>query len=119
MDIDLTNLPDDAAELQSLLVETQKNFKETQQNYESRIKLLEEQIRLLRQQMFARKSEKLAREVDNGQLLLFNEVEQVESQATEQEAVEVPAHTRRRGKRQPLPEDLPRVADPEMWPKHF
>ncbi len=109
MDIDITSLPDDTAELQTLLVETQKNFKETQQDYESRIKLLEEQIRLLRHQMFVRKSEKLAREVDTGQILLFNEVEQIESQATEQESIEVPAHTRRRGKRKPLPEELPRV----------
>ena len=102
MDIDTAHLPDDVEELKSLFVETQ-------QNYESTIKLMEEQIRLLRQQMFARKSEKLAREVDTGQLLLFNEVEQVGSENAEQESIEVPAHARRRGKRKPLPEDLPRV----------
>ncbi len=105
MNIDTENLPDEATELQALIV----NLIETHQGYESRIKLLEEQLRLLRHQMFARKSEKLAREVDSGQLLLFNEVEQVESQATEQESIEVPAHTRKRGKRKPLPEDLPRI----------
>ncbi len=102
MSTDTTNLPDDVSELKSLFVETK-------QNYESRIKILEEQVHLLRDKLFARKSEKLAREVDTGQLLLFNEVEQVGQQPAEQESIEVPAHSRRRGKRKPLPTDLLRV----------
>ena len=99
---DTSYLPDDIAELKSLFVETQ-------QQYETRIKLLEDQIHLLRHKLFGRKSEKLSRDVDAGQLLLFNEVEQEERKACEQETIEVPAHARRRGKRSPLPETLPRV----------
>ena len=43
MNIDTENLPDDAKELQTLIV----NLIETHQSNESRIKLLEEQLRLL------------------------------------------------------------------------
>ena len=102
MNIDPTNLPDDVAELKTL-------FAATQQSYESRIKLLEDQIRLLRHKLFGRKSEKLSGEAGSEQFLLFNEAEQEGSRSIEQESIEVPAHTRRRGKRIPLPEDLPRV----------
>jgi len=101
-DADTTHLPDDIADLKSL-------FLETQQQYETRIKFLEDQVQLLRHKLFGRKSEKLSREVDSGQLLLFNEVEQEERQTPEPETIKVPAHTRRRGKRAPLPENLPRV----------
>jgi len=116
MNTDTTNLPDNVSELKSLFVETQQNFVETQQkfieaqqNYEARIKLLEDQVHLLRHKLFGRKSEKLSRDVDSGQQLLFNEIEQEGEQPAEQESIEVPAHSRRRGKRMPLPEDLPRV----------
>ena len=102
MNIDSTNLPDDVAELKTLLLETQ-------QSYESRIKLLEDQLRLLRHKLFGRKSEKRTGEAGFEQLFLFNEAEQEGSRSIEQEPIEVPAHTRRRGKRNPLPEDLPRV----------
>jgi len=102
MNLDTANLPDTIEELKSLFVETQ-------QNYESRIKLLEDQVHLLRHKLFGRKSEKLPGDVDSGQPLLFNEVEQEEQQTAEPESIEVPAHTRRRGKRSPLPEDLPRI----------
>ena len=68
-----------------------------------RIELLAEAIRLLRSQRFAPKSEKTSRQ----QLGLFNEAEAVvhEAEACE-EALDVPAHKRRR---RPLPDRLPRV----------
>jgi len=104
MKVDAATLPDDIAELKSLFVETQ-------QTYESEITLLKEQVTLLQHKLFGRKSEKLP--VGSGQLLLFNEAEQTAAETPREEAeedsIEVPAHTRRRGKRNPLPADLPRV----------
>ncbi len=43
--------------------------------------------------------------------MLFNEAEQVENQETtsKKEQIEVPAHTRKRGKRKSLPDNLPRI----------
>jgi transposase len=79
-------------------------------SYDSENRLLKEEINLLRYKLFGRKSEKLSRDVGSGQLLLFNEAEQAaEAQTEPQEEISVPAHKRRRGKRTPLPKDLPRV----------
>ena len=73
--------------------------------------LLKEQVRLLQHKLFGEKSEKLSGKVGTGQLLLFNEAEQVENQETtsKKEQIEVPAHTRKRGKRKSLPDNLPRI----------
>ena len=76
---------------------------------DARIALLEEQLRLAASRIFAPKSEKL---MALGQLHLFNEAEVLgekpdgEAQAHE---IEVPAHTRERGKRKPIDASLPRV----------
>jgi transposase len=68
---------------------------------------LEERIRLLLAQRFGASSERIA----DGQLGLFNEAEELAaSEGPEDEEVEVTGHRRRRrGKRGPLPEHLPRV----------
>ncbi len=97
-------LPDNIKELKKLIVSTR-------QQHESEINLLKEQVRLLQHKLFGKKSEKLSGKVGSGLLLLFNEAEQVENQesASEKEQIEVPAHTRKRGKRKPLPDDLPRI----------
>lgn len=71
------------------------------------IDILHEALRLARAQRFAAHSEKLP----SHQSELFNEVE-VEAKKKviedQPDSIEVPAHTRRRGKREPLPEHLPR-----------
>lgn len=66
-----------------------------------------ELLALRRRQRFGKKSE----QVSNEQLGLFNEGELESTQpesSDEVEEIEVPAHTRRRGKRMKLPESLPR-----------
>jgi len=71
--------------------------------------LLREQLRLLRAQLYGKKSERLV-PPSATQLLLFDEPAAPEAEgAVPAPAIEVPAHTRRKSGRQPLPEDLPRV----------
>jgi transposase len=73
-----------------------------------RIDTLEEALRLLRSQRFAPKSEKASTD----QLGLFNEAEAGVYEAEEDaddEAIEVPAHKRRKGGRRPIPDFLPRT----------
>jgi transposase len=73
--------------------------------------ILREQVRLLRSQLYGSKTEKKLRDKDDGQALLFNEAEACISEEEEQasEEIKVPAHTRKKRGRRPLPEDLPRV----------
>ena len=77
----------------------------------SRIVTLQEQLNLALARRFAARSEKLSPD----QIRLFDEAEAEAllhpeaTQADEDDGVDVPAHRRRRGKRQPLPESLPRV----------
>jgi len=70
-----------------------------------RLSFLEEWNRLLRSQKFGAKSEKVSAE----QGRLFNEAEVEVARADEASGsgVEIPAHTRRRGGRRPLPDFLP------------
>lgn len=101
----------DAAQLPDNINELRKLFISTRQQHESEINLLKEQVRILQHKLFGKKSEKLSGKVGIGQLLLFNEAEQVENQevTSEKEQIEVPAHTRKRGRRKPLPNNLPRI----------
>jgi transposase len=112
----IENLPDNVAELQNIIVEREKQ-------YRAHIKILEEKIRLLQDKIFGRKSEKLpAREDKYCQLALFNEAEDIaDKAATSQEqemsdtaevdtdTISVPAHTRQKPGRKPIPDHLPRV----------
>jgi transposase len=101
MNIETATLPNNVDDLKALFVETQ-------QYYEAEIKLLKEQVNILQHRLFGRKSEKLSKDAGNGQLLLFNEAE--EALAAEPETtIEVPAHSRKKPGRRPLPSDLPRV----------
>jgi len=102
-----TTLPDDPQVLKGIIADLISR-------YEKQIAILIEEIRLLRAQRFGRKSEKIVASTDIEQLLLFDEVptpvEQAEEQAEEQDAeIGIPAHTRKKPGRKPLPEDLPRV----------
>jgi transposase len=69
--------------------------------------ILLEQIRHLRAQLFGRKSEKIRPEGGPQPLPLFDMPEPEVRE--EGEAIEVPAHQRRKSGRKPLPEELPRV----------
>jgi transposase len=79
--------------------------------YALQIEFLEEQNRLLRKALFASKSEK--RRPDDGeggsQLHIFNEAEALVEDKKEEAPVTIPEHTRQKPKRQPLPENLPRI----------
>lgn len=79
---------------------------------EERVALVEEECEYLRELLlkfkklhFGPRSERWETEE---QVLLFNEVETLLKPGAEEEEVAVPAHTKKRGHRQPLPEDLPR-----------
>lgn len=102
-----TTLPDDPQILKGIIAELIAR-------HEKQVALLIEEIRLLRAQRFGRKSEKIVDSTtDIEQLPLFDEVptpiEQAE-EAEEQEAeIIVPAHSRKKPGRKPLPENLPRV----------
>jgi transposase len=75
----------------------------------ARIAFLEEQLRLAAVKQFAPKSEKLS---TLAQFDLFNEAEALGDKpdsVTAAAEIEVPAHTRERGKRKPIDATLPRV----------
>jgi transposase len=101
MNIEPSTLPDDHALLKQMLVDFQDHHdKETD--------ILLEQIRLLRAQLYGRKSEK--GKSDGPQPLpLFDMPEPTDGQPEEVEETSIPAHSRRRGGRKPLPEHLPRI----------
>lgn len=101
------NLPDDIAALKEMVV----SFVEENHRYEVENKLLREQLLLMRSKLFGRKTEKLPSGEGVVQEILFDEPAEEESDESEQKEplVEVPAQTRRKRGRKPLPSDLPRV----------
>uniref|UniRef100_UPI00197F4571 transposase n=1 Tax=Pseudomonas viridiflava TaxID=33069 RepID=UPI00197F4571 len=99
------NLPDDIQLLKQMLAKMQ-----------SRVGFLEEENALLRQRLFGRKSEQTA-DPATPQLALFNEAESVEA-IDENAEEEVVAPAKRRGKRKPLPADLPRIEVIHELPEH-
>lgn len=100
------NLPDDLATLKQLLAQMQ-----------SKVVLLEEENALLRQRLFGRKSEQTA-DPATPQLPLFNEAESIDTPAPVEAEEEVVTPTKRRGKRKPLPADLPRIEIIHDLPEH-
>lgn len=102
------------SDYQSLEIENQslKALLEKEQErvklYDDEISHLHDIIRKLKREAFGPKKE---RWLDKEQPALFNEAEVEASQEeppVAEENIEVPAHTRARGKRKPLPENLPR-----------
>ena len=83
------------------------SFANREHNYQSEIKILNEQIKSLRDKLFGRKTEKIYR--DDGQLSLFDIPEPECPILEELEETTVASHTRKKGGRKPLPENLPRV----------
>ncbi len=100
------NFPDDPATLKQLLAQMQ-----------SKVVLPEEENAPLRQRLFGRKSEQTA-DPATPQLPLFNEAESIDTLAPVAADEEVVAPTKRRGKRKPLPADLPRIEVIHELPEH-
>ncbi len=98
-------LPEDIEALKSQVAELTAALAERDAAIES----LNERIQALLAKRFAASSERVA----DGHLGLFNEAEVEAGLDAEpgpaEDAVDVPAHRRRRGKRAPLPEQLPRI----------
>lgn len=102
MNFNPSTLPDDHTLLKQILVDFQDHHnKETD--------ILLEQIRLLRAQLYGRKSEK-GKSGDGPQPLpLFDMPEPTDEEQDAAEETHVPAHTRKKSGRKPLPEHLPRI----------
>jgi transposase len=100
--LNTTTLPETPHELKDLVIDLDAR-------YRARIEFLEERIRFFQKQLFGRRSEKRPQESQGRQLELFNEAEVLTEKPAEAETLVVPEHTRRRPKRKPLPENLPRV----------
>lgn len=108
-----STLPDSPEELKKLIAKMQSShqaeLEKIQGRHESEVRLLQEQIRHLYNKLFGRKSEKNHK--DSPQLCLFD-MPEPDPDAEKQEGAEevvVKPHTRKRGKRLPLPANLPRV----------
>jgi len=114
MNFDLASLPDNQSiskEQAILLLRSQEeHFQIEQEKFQSKIDYLEEQLRLLKNELFGRKSEKPTRQ-DRDQIPLFNSagIEADKTADLAEETVVHPSHSRRKGGRKPLPEELPRV----------
>jgi transposase len=99
----LTTLPDDPEILKGIIGKLTRE----QERFCQEIELLREQIHLLIAKRFGPSSEKTAPR-DNPQLPLFDLPEPAEIEPAP-EIVEVPAHSRRKRGRKPLPASLPRI----------
>jgi transposase len=110
-------LPDDPILLKQLLLSLHEQVSEK----DGQIEHLREQNALLIQRLFGRKSEQTA-DPDSPQLDIFNEAEELAAAAPETPAAEVEeevvAPIKRRGKRKPLPANLPRVEVIHELPEH-
>jgi len=103
MEFDTSTLPDNADLLKRTIVDLQER-------YDKETGLLLEQIRHLRDKLFGRKSDQVAAG-SAVPLPLFDMPEPDDSDLPDEEKkeVHVPAHTRRKSGRKPLPENLPRI----------
>ena len=100
------DLPDDVDVLKSMISEKTAEL----HAMELRIAVLEEKLRLAAHKRFGASSEK----ADPDQLGLFNEAEasavaECATEAPANDEIAVPAHTRKKGGRKPLPAELPRT----------
>jgi len=111
MNLNLATLPDDASalkELISFMADSNTDLEKKNQSSLSRIDYLEERIRLLQNELFGRKTKKhISPDTDQLQLCLFDEPDLPEPEKAD--TITVPAHTRKKSGRKPLPADLPRI----------
>jgi transposase len=109
MPIALNQLPDDIDALKSLVAEqVARNEQLTTENqrYKTQVLTLQEQLNLALAKRYAASSEKISPD----QVCMFNEAEAaVESAPDADDEIIVPAHTRKKRGRKPLPNNLPRV----------
>lgn len=109
---DTSTLPDNPEELKALIEKLQSShlaeLEKLNNRHESEVRLLREQVRHLYDKLFGHKSEKSRYGDKSPQLCLFD-MPEPDPDGEVEEAVEVERHTRRRGKRKPLPANLPRV----------
>ena len=110
MTFDISTLPNDSESLKLIIADLQGQFTGLKDQYDKETGILLEQIRHLRDKLFGRKSEKLPVDTDIQPLLLFDMPEPDDVEADEpEEGISVPAHTRKKRGRKPLPNDLPRI----------
>lgn len=108
MNLDISKLPEDTSTLKELIGSLADSYTDLETKSQSRIDYLEERIRLLQNELFGRKSEKQTMpDKDQLQLFLFAEPDLPEPELVD--TVTVPAHSRKKRGRKPLPKDLPRV----------
>ena len=111
MNLDFATLPEDTAALRDIIVflaDSHTDLEKKHQASEAKIASLQEYIRLLQNEIFGRRTEKhISPERDPQQLYLFDEPEVLEPEKAD--TITVPAHTRKKTGRKPLPKDLPRV----------
>ena len=108
MKIGADTLPDDPVLLKQMLLLAH-----------GKVAQLQEQIALLRHQLFSPKSERSPEDADSPQLAMFNEAEElIDAAAAPSETEAVVAPAKRRGKRKPLPANLPRVDVIHELPEH-
>ncbi|MCS9148275.1 IS66 family transposase [Pseudomonas aeruginosa] len=116
-------LPDDPILLKQLLLAASAQMSEKDKAItakDGQIEHLREQNALLLQRLFGRKSEQ-SPDPDSPQLAMFNEAESLADPATAEaadDAEEGVAPLKRRGKRRPLPAELPRIEVLHELPEH-
>lgn len=101
MPIALDQLPNDVDALKSLVADQVARNEQLQ----SRVVILQEQLNLALARRYAASSEKITPD----QIRLFDEAEVEAETFSQAETVDVPAHTRQKTGRKPLPDSLPRV----------
>jgi len=106
MDVDLRDLPDSTQLSKDDVISLVENL---EVKYQEKINYLEEQLRLMKQELFGRNSEK-RHEPHPDQMPLFNRSDDLpDADFQKDDTVDVPAHTRKKRGRKPLPKDLSRI----------
>ena len=115
----IEKLPDDVGKLKEIIADQRdecSRLLSAYKNSEARVAIFEERIALLEARLFAPKNEKLAALVarleESGQQSFFDFLDEhpepVELEPEKDEAITIPAHSRRKSGRKPLPDSLPR-----------
>jgi len=106
MKSDSSKLPDDPEKLKEMLLAVMAE----KQIIEEGKRLVEEELTLLKALLFGSKSEKTGHKNERqGELFDEAEIAVGEDDIEEPEETRIPAHTRKKPKRKPLPKNLPRV----------
>src|SRR5690554_5105305 len=115
----MISLPDPLPNDPDLLKQMLRDAVVGRQADQNTIAQLQEQVSLLRQRLFGRKSEQ-STDPNSPQLGMFNEAENLAeaSPTAEDEEIVAPEPAKKRGKRKPLPAELPRVEVMHELPEH-